>query len=69
MSAPMNGGKIPRRGSIPAPAIIPRSMSRTVQTPSSSTRHASTIAFSLIRSASASPSGSASPSICGSPFS
>ena len=69
MSAPMNGGKIPRRGSMPAPAIIPRSMSRTVQTPSSSTRQASTTAFSFISSASASPSGSASPGICGSPFS
>ena len=69
MSAPMNGGKIPRRGSIPAPAIIPRSMSRTVQTPSWSTRHDSTTAFSFSSSASASPSGSASPSSCGSPFS
>src|SRR5689334_7223059 len=36
---------------MPVPIIIPRSMSRTPATPSSSTRHASTIALSWKRSA------------------
>ena len=44
-------------GSSPAPAIIPRSISRTVQTPSSRIRQASTSAFSENFSTSSSTSG------------
>ena len=40
-SAFQNGGSSPRRGSRPAPAIIPTSMSRTEQTPSSTSLQAS----------------------------
>ncbi len=67
MSAFQNGGNRPRRGSSPAPAIIPRSISRTVQTPSSRIRQASTRALSENISTSSSTFGSASPSRVGSP--
>ena len=46
-SAFQNGGSRPRRGSRPAPAIIPTSMSRTEQTPSSTSRQASISARQL----------------------
>ncbi len=67
MSAFQNGGKRPRRGSSPAPAIIPRSISRVVQTPSSSSRQASTSALSENFSTMSSTSGSASPGRFASP--
>ena len=60
-SAFMNGGSRPRRGSRPAPAIIPKSMSRWVATPSSRTSAASTKVLSASSSTSSSMSGSASP--------
>ena len=68
LSARMNGGISPRRGSRPAPAIIPKSMSRWVATPSSSTRQASMNVFSDSISTSCSTSGSASPGTLGSPW-
>src|SRR5581483_5422155 len=52
-----NGG-----GMIPAPAIMPRSMSLSAATPSSSTRQLSTSALSVKRSTSACASISGAPS-------
>ncbi len=63
----MNGGSSPRRGSSPAPAIMPKSMSRWLATPSSSTRQASRKVFSESSSTSSSMSGSASPDRFGLP--
>ena len=52
---------------MPAPVIIPRSMSVVVATPSSSTRQASTNVLSVTSSTSSTTSGSASPSVSASP--
>src|SRR3954468_21032742 len=50
-SRPRKSARANGPGIIPVPIIIPRSMSRTPAMPSSSTRHASTIALSWKRSA------------------
>src|SRR3954454_15535398 len=51
-SRPRRSARANGPGIMPVPIIIPRSTSRTPATPSSSTRHASTKAFSVKRSAS-----------------
>ena len=66
-SAFQNGGSSPLRGSRPAPVIIPRSMSRTEQTPSSTSRQDSISARQVKSATSSSASGSASPGIVCSP--
>src|ERR1700759_2378447 len=50
-SRPRKSARANGPGTMPVPSIMPMSMSRTPATPSSSTRHASTNAFSVKRSA------------------